>query len=60
MTERATYSLTEVADRLGVSRSTIYARAQRDELPVPVIRIGRRMVVSREQLEAVLSERKAS
>lgn len=53
--ERATLTLEEVARRLGVSRSTAYDLAKRDALPVPVIRLGRRIVVSRAALDLVLA-----
>ncbi len=53
--ERATLTLEEMARRLGVSRSTAYDLAKRDALPVPVIRLGRRIVVSRAALDGVLS-----
>jgi predicted DNA-binding transcriptional regulator AlpA len=43
---------------LGISRPVAYELARRDELPVPVIRLGRRMVVSKRALEAVLDARK--
>ncbi len=53
--ERATLTLEEMARRLGVSRSTAYDLAKRDALPVPAIRLGRRIVVSRAALDGVLS-----
>jgi excisionase family DNA binding protein len=42
---RLTYTLTEVAEQLGISRALAYQAAKRGELPV--YRIGRRMVVPR-------------
>jgi predicted DNA-binding transcriptional regulator AlpA len=53
--ERATVTIPEFARRFGIARSTAYALAQQDALPVPVIRLGRRMVVSRDLLERVLA-----
>jgi predicted DNA-binding transcriptional regulator AlpA len=53
--ERATVTIPEFARRFGIARSTAYTLAQRDALPVPVIRLGRRMVVSRELMERVLA-----
>jgi excisionase family DNA binding protein len=47
-------SITELASVLGISRSHCFALAARDALPVPVIRLGRRMVVSRAAVEQVL------
>ncbi len=43
---------------LGISRPTSYKLARADQFPVPVIRIGRRMVVSREAVDALLSRQK--
>ena len=53
--ERATLTIEEVAALLGIARSTAFALAKRDALPVPVIRLGRRMVVSRELIERLLA-----
>jgi predicted DNA-binding transcriptional regulator AlpA len=53
--QRETLNIDDVALRLGINRSTAYHLARRDLLPVPVIRLGRRMVVSRLALEALLS-----
>jgi excisionase family DNA binding protein len=53
--EKATLTIEEMAVRLGIARSTAFALAKRDALPVPVIRLGRRLVVSRELLERVLA-----
>lgn len=51
----ATFTIPEAADLLGVSRNSAYAEAQTGELAgVPVIRVGRRLVVPRVPLEAVL------
>lgn len=52
---RATATLGEVAALLGIGRSTVYELAQRDALPVPVIRLGRRLVVSRAALDRLLA-----
>lgn len=53
------YSLTmtipEVARALGISRGLAYDLARRDALPIPVIRLGRRMVLSRKAVELLLS-----
>jgi excisionase family DNA binding protein len=53
--DRATATLGEVAALLGIGRSTAYELAQRDALPIPVIRLGRRMVVSRAALDRLLT-----
>jgi len=51
----ATLTVVEVADRLGISRSTAYELAAADRLPVPVIRLGRRVVVARAALDRLLA-----
>lgn len=43
--DRLTWTITEVAKLLGISRATAYEAAHRGELPVHVI--GRRMLVPR-------------
>lgn len=43
-----------VGQALGIGRSTTYAAAERGDLPVPVIRIGRRLVSPTAALRRVL------
>lgn len=57
-TERGTLSIEQAASRLGIGRGAAYAAARENRLPVPVIRIGRRMLVSRSAVEAVLTAEK--
>lgn len=52
---RQTYSIEEVAQLLGLGRNTAYQAARDNSLPVPVIRVGKRMVVSRPALDRLLS-----
>lgn len=52
---RETASITEVAHRFGIARSTAYELAASGRLPVPVIRLGRRMVVPRAALDRLLA-----
>ena len=52
--DRLTYTLTEAAQRLGISRWLAYEAAHRGELPV--CRIGRRMLVPRAALLRLLDE----
>ena len=49
---RETMTVGETADRLGISRALAYKAAQRGELPI--IRIGRRYLVIRAELERML------
>jgi excisionase family DNA binding protein len=51
---RLTYTLTEAACRLGISRALAYEAAHRGELPV--CRIGRRMLVPRVALLRLLGQ----
>jgi predicted DNA-binding transcriptional regulator AlpA len=48
---RAIATIEEVAETFGIARSTAYDLAKRDALPVPVIRLGRRLMVSRRALD---------
>lgn len=48
--------ISELARHLGIGARQAYEAARRDELPVPVIRIGKRMVVSKAAVERLLSE----
>lgn len=50
-----TMTIPEVAKALGISRGLAYDLARRDALPIKVIRLGRRMVLSRRAVEALLS-----
>ena len=52
--ERLTYTLTEAARRLGISRALAYEAAHRGELPV--CRIGRRVLVPRAALLRLLED----
>jgi excisionase family DNA binding protein len=52
--ERLTYTLTEAARRLGISRALAYEAAHRGELPI--CRIGRRMLVPRAALMRLLED----
>lgn len=54
-TKRPTATIEEVADVFGIARSTAYMLAKENRLPVPVIRLGRRMVVSRAAVERLLA-----
>lgn len=50
MPEPLTLTIVEVAALLRISRNLAYQLAARDSLPVPVIRLGRRLLVPRETL----------
>jgi excisionase family DNA binding protein len=52
---RLTWTVTEAAELLGISRASAYEAAHRGELPVRVI--GRRMLVPRVALLRLLGER---
>ena len=44
----------EFARVMGISRGTAYSLARRDELPIKVIKLGRRLVLSRRAVLALL------
>lgn len=52
--ERLTMTLPEFAKATGCSRGLIYDLARRNLLPVPLIRLGRRLVLSRKAVLALL------
>jgi predicted DNA-binding transcriptional regulator AlpA len=53
-----TLNIEDAGAMLGISRPTSYKLARADQFPVPVIRVGRRMVVSRSAIEELLSRQK--
>jgi excisionase family DNA binding protein len=54
-TTRATMTIEEVAVIFGLARSTAYDLAKADRLPIPTIRAGKRIFVSRALVERVLA-----
>lgn len=52
--ERLVYTVEEAGKLLGIGRSAAYEAARSGELPV--IRIGRRWLVSKQALDRMLSE----
>lgn len=58
--ERQTLNIEDAARRLGINRSTAYELVRRGEFPVPIIRLGRRIVVSRHALDALLGVQHAA
>ena len=55
-TDQRTVSIPAAAKELGISRGLAYQLARKNALPVPVIPLGgRRLAVSREALDALLS-----
>lgn len=55
--ETLTMGLEEFARVIGISKNSAYSAAKEDRLPVPVIRIGRRVVVSRLAVDELLAGR---
>ena len=55
-----TYTVEEAADLLGIGRSLCYELAKQDALPVRVLHLGKRVVVPRKPLNALLSIDEAS
>ena len=54
-TEKLTLTIPEFAKVFSISRGLAYDLARRDALPVPIIRLGKRMVLSRKAVESLLS-----
>lgn len=52
--ERRTYTVTEAAAVLGISRTSAYERVRAGELPA--LRLGRRIVITRTVVDAMLSD----
>jgi excisionase family DNA binding protein len=50
--ERRTYTVTEAATVLGISRTSAYERVRAGDLPA--LRLGRRIVIARHALENLL------
>ncbi len=59
-TDSLVMSIPEFARACSISRALAYDLARRDALPVPVIRLGRRMVLSRRAVEALLGSGEVS
>ncbi len=53
MSDRLTMSIEEAAEALGIGRALAYELARTGE--IPVIRLGRRMLVPKARLEALLT-----
>ena len=51
---RRTYTIEETATLLGVSRNTCYVAAREGTLPVAVIQVGRRLMISKAALDKFL------
>jgi len=55
---KATIGIEDFARLIGISKNSAYAAAKDDRLPVPVLRIGRRMLISRAAVEDLLAGRR--
>lgn len=53
-TKRATVDVATAAAILGVNKLTLYDAIKRGESPVPVVRVGRRILVPQRALDALL------
>lgn len=56
---KATIGIEDFARLIGISKNSAYAAAKDDRLPVPVIRIGRRMLISRSAVDELLAGRRS-
>ncbi len=52
--QRDTYTVDEVAERLGIGRNAAYEAIRRGELPA--LRIGKRIIVPRAALDRLLAD----
>jgi len=52
--QRLTMTIPEFAEAAGISKNLAYDLARREKLPVPVIKLGKRMVLSRKAVLALL------
>ena len=53
---RLTMNIDDVAPLLGINRSTAYELIRRGTFPLPVIQLGRRVVVPRKAVEELLGD----
>lgn len=53
--ESRTVTIAEAARQLGVATSFLYRLVQRGDCPFPILRLGRRVVVSRQVLDRYLA-----
>jgi excisionase family DNA binding protein len=54
--QRLTMNIDQVAPLLGINRSTAYELIRLGTFPLPVIRMGRRVVVSRKAVAELLGD----
>ena len=54
--KRLTVTIPQLADLFGIHVKTAYDQSSRSALPVSTFRIGRRVLASRAQVEALLGE----
>ncbi len=54
---KRTIGIEDFARLIGISKNSAYTAANAGTLPVPVIRIGRRMLISRAAVEELLARR---
>lgn len=52
--DRLTYSVEEGAELLGISRNSAYEAVRKGE--IPTVRLGRRILIPRSRLEALLDD----
>jgi len=53
---RGTYTVSEASERLGIHRLTGYEAIKRGEFPVPVIKVGRRLLVPAAALDRLVDQ----
>ncbi len=58
--ERRTYTIPEAAQLLGLSRNSCYVAARSGQLPVSIIKIGKRLLISKAALDKFLDDGEAA
>jgi excisionase family DNA binding protein len=54
--DRRTLTVDEAAPILGISATTLYRTIERGECPIPVLRIGARVLIPKDALDLVLRD----
>lgn len=52
---RQTYNVSNVAEILGMSKTSIYTAIKTGEFPFPVIKVGNRYVIPRQPVDAAIN-----
>ena len=53
--QRGTYTIREACERIGIGKTLGYELARANKFPVPIIKAGRRLLVSRAAVDHLLA-----